>query len=93
MALHNGDIGAVIRLTSDDDISTQTSLSIKYRKPDGTEGSFTGTVNGTTNVQYTTTSADDLDQSGEWEFQGYAELSGGAKVHSTMNTKEVKAII
>jgi hypothetical protein len=73
---HVGDVGAVIRLTSTKDLSTQTSLALYYQKPSGTKGVFTGTINGTTDVQYTTTDAGDLDESGQWTFQGYAAITG-----------------
>ena len=76
MALHKGDIGAIIRLTSVTDLSSQTLLRIYYKKPNGDTGLFTATVNGTTNVQYTTTAVGDLDEVGDWEFQGYSVITG-----------------
>ena len=76
MALHKGDIGAIIRLTSDTDLSSQTSVAVYYRKPAGGTGSFTGTLNGTGNVQYTTTATGDLDEVGNWIFQAYAAITG-----------------
>ena len=59
------------------DLSTASGISIKYRKPDGTTGSFTGTAETKAaarskerfGAKYVTSSASDLDQAGEWEFQ------------------------
>jgi len=76
MALHKGDIGAIIRLTSDADLSSQTSLTVYYRKTSGAIGSFAGTLSGTGNVQYTTTAVGDLDEVGNWTFQAYAAITG-----------------
>lgn len=92
MALHVGDVGAIIRLTSDTDLSSQTTLTIKYRKPDGTTGAWDASLNGTTNVQYTTTAAGDLDVPGDWTFQAYAVITGFTG-HSTSVTKEVNRAI
>lgn len=89
MALHVGDVGAIIRLVSSTDISSQTALKIKYERPDGVKGEWTGTINGTTNVQYTTLVASDLPVAGTWTFWAYAELSGGWKGHCTKAEKEV----
>lgn len=73
---HVGDVGAIIRLTSSKDLSTQTALKIYYQKPSGTFGVWTASLNGTTNVQYTTTAVGDLDESGTWYAQGYAAITG-----------------
>lgn len=73
---HVGDVGAVIRLTSTTDISSVSTGRIYYRKPSGTTGFWTAALNGTTNLQYTTTQASDLDESGKWDLQGYAAISG-----------------
>ncbi len=79
-----GDIGAVVSvdLAGMVDLSTATATSIKYRKPDGTEGTWTGTVNGE-NVEYTTTAASDVDQYGVWYLQAtfvLPALEGSSKV-------------
>jgi len=89
MALHVGDVKAVIRLTSTKDISAQTLLKIEYIRPDGVRGVWTAAVNGTTGVQYTTLSKADLPVAGTWRFFGYAELSGGWKGHCTEAEIEV----
>jgi len=89
MSLHKGDIGAVIRLTTDLDISGASALSVKYRKPSGTTGSWTGTLNGTNNLQYTTTDADDLDEAGDWSFQGLVTGVSGWTGHTTEKTATI----
>ena len=73
---HVGDVGAVLRLTSTKDLSTQSALKLYYQKPSGTRGVWTAALNGTTNVQYTTTDAGDLDEDGDWELQGHAVITG-----------------
>ena len=63
-------------------LGVPTVLKVAYKKPDGTKGQWP--VAGKANVVETTkaqyfTLADDLDQSGLWVFQVYAELAGGFK--------------
>ena len=90
MSLHVGDIGSIIRLTSDTNLSSESALKIYYRKPDGTEGNFAGTLNGTGDVQYTTTAVGDIDQRGNWTFQAYAVITGftGRSTKVTISVKE-----
>ena len=77
MALHKGDIGAIVRLTSESDLSSQTLLKLYYRKPvSGTTGNFTASLQGTGNVQYTTTAVTCIDEVGDWTFQAYSEITG-----------------
>jgi hypothetical protein len=64
-----GEIGTSIILDCGISIANATKSNIKYKKPDGTEGSFTGAVYLTNFVKYSTQSAADLDQSGTWTFQ------------------------
>lgn len=90
MALHKGDIGAIIRLTSDTDLSSQTTLTLYYKKPGNLTGSFAGTLSGTGNVQYTTTAVGDIDKAGNWEFQAYAVITGftGRSTKATILVEE-----
>jgi hypothetical protein len=81
-----GDIGAIIGvdLAGTVDLAIATATSIKFRRPDGTEGAWTGAVSGEI-VQYTTVDADDLDQSGVWYLQATFVLptwTGSSKVTS-----------
>ena len=89
MALHVGDVGAIIRLTSSTTISSITSPLVKYRKPSGTAGSWTGVLNGTTNLQYTT-SAGDIDEKGVWTFQGHGTIGAftGSSSKITLEVEE-----
>jgi hypothetical protein len=75
-----GDIGTVILL---DTAATLTggTVTIKYEKPDGSTGSWNGTIatsasGANKGISYTTTSGD-LNQPGLWKLQAYAVLSGG----------------
>jgi len=91
--LHVGQIGGVIRLTSTTDISSAVSLEIRYKKPSGIIGSWAGTLEGSTDVQYTTVDSDDLDESGVWRFQAFATYGGGRTGISTQATDEIGSII
>lgn len=75
--VYKGDIGTKIIVDTDMDLSSATVLKIYYIKPDGTKGSWTGTLEGTDGISYTTTSASDLGAAGLWILQAYAEMSGG----------------
>ena len=84
--IHVGDIGAIIGvdLAGTVDLSVATATSIKYRKPNGEEGTWTGTVSGEI-VQYTTTAAADVDGYGVWYLQATFVLptwTGSSKITS-----------
>lgn len=71
----------VIDLTDVVDLSTATSTAIRYRKPSGIEGEWTGVVVNDT-ITYTTV-AGDLDEAGVWFIQGefvLPTLTGSSKV-------------
>jgi hypothetical protein len=68
-----GDIGTEIILDAKEDISTATTVEIRYKKPDGTTGAWTGAVYDTTKGRYVTVSGD-LDQAGSWYLQLYVVL-------------------
>jgi hypothetical protein len=95
--IHKGDIGTVFELTITEttgtvvDVSTATSKSILFQKPDKTKVSKTATF--TTDgsdgkIQYTAVDGD-IDTIGEWSMQGYVELASGGKFHSEITTFEV----
>lgn len=83
------DVGVVISLDffGNVDLSTATATTIRYRKPTGEEGTWTGTVNGTA-VDYTTV-ADDIDEAGTWYFQAFAEYADGTVVSSKVGSRWV----
>ena len=59
------------------DISGYATLTIEYRKPDGTVGCWIATLcPGDNNYMTYTTSIGDLDQSGEWLIQAVAKDVG-----------------
>ena len=67
------------------DVSSNTGLSILYRKPDGTKGSWTGVINGTTGIDFTFTTGTELDQTGKWMIQGKANFAGGLKTFGAIS--------
>ncbi len=68
-----GDTGTKIKLDAGEDISTQTTLKIKYKKPSGSTGEWVASVEDTNYAVYTTIS-NDLDEAGIWKFQIYIVL-------------------
>ena len=75
MSAQVGDIGTIVRYTTETDISGASTLTLKYMKPDGTTGSWTASVYSTYSAQFTTTTSTHLDQAGKWLLQVYAELA------------------
>lgn len=71
-----GEIGTTITLDTGVTLAGATVIQIKYMKPDGTTGYWTGSIADTTKVSYTLASGN-IDQAGTWAFQAYIELSGG----------------
>lgn len=60
------------------DLSGASGLKIKYTKPDGTSGSWTGTLSGTTYIKKAfIDDADELDQAGIWTFWTAATMADG----------------
>lgn len=70
-----GDIGTVITLDCESDISAATVRKILVRKPDGSEIEWTASQVGTSLIY--TIALGDLDQSGEWSMQAYVETPAG----------------
>lgn len=83
---HVGDAGTVFVVTCRDqdhqviDISGATSMSIQFEKPDGTTLTKAAAffTDGTDGKLQCTTTADDLDQEGEWDMQAYINKPGWA---------------
>jgi len=88
-------VNDTIRLTLDTkiDLSGYATLQIRYEKPDGTTGCWAATICPTDNTRmYYDTVIGDLDQAGEWLFQGVAldvgvKLSG--KIWCKIKVKEM----
>lgn len=68
--IYTTDFGTKITNNLQTDLTGYTSLTYQYKKPDGTTGEFTLTVeNLTCGVVYYITQSGDLDQVGDWLFQ------------------------
>ena len=85
MGAQVGDIGTIIRYTSETDLSDASILKLKYKKPDGTSGEWEADVYETYSAQYETTLATDLDKAGDWKLQIYMETTDW-KGHSEIKT-------
>lgn len=72
--IYRGDVGTKIILNAGFDISTQTTLKIKYVKPDGTKDEWNAELEGTKYAYYVT-EAGDLDLTGIWTIQLYVVLT------------------
>lgn len=93
--IHKSDAGTTLRVTIEDDgtavnIATATSKTIKLKKPGGTVLSKTAilSTDGTDGKMQYTTVAGDLDETGEWQIQGYAVI-GSWTGHSDIGTFRV----
>lgn len=65
---------ALIELDTGLDLSSATEPKIKYRKPDGSTGEYTGVISGT-KVTYQPSNSD-FDQAGLWMFQAWVKIGG-----------------
>ena len=82
---HVGVIGFEIFIETQLDLDTATTLEIKYKKPDGSSGTFTAVKETKTaprsntryGLKYITTAVGDLDQAGDWEVQAHVVLPSG----------------
>lgn len=75
--IFKGDIGVKITVDTVIDVSSATVKKIFYRKPDGTSGYWTGTLEAdNTHLSFTTTVLTDLDVVGMWTCQSYVEMPG-----------------
>lgn len=68
-----GDIGTVLLLDCGVNITSATSVKVIAKSPQGLKKEFIGTVDGTNNVKYTTSSAD-FDVAGNWLLQSYVQM-------------------
>jgi hypothetical protein len=78
----------VLTLNTETDISGASVLRILYKTPQGATGYFTGTLSGTTKIQYQMDN-DDLSVKGIWKFQAYVEI-GGLKAWGKEVQQEIK---
>ena len=85
--LHVGDIGTVIEVTVKDKtsgdvvpIDAATTMTLFFNKSDGTtiERTATHTTDGSDGKMFYTTISGDINMAGEWKYQAYVVLPGGA---------------
>lgn len=74
--VYEGDIGTVIELDTNVDISSASTRRIYYTKPGGTVSYWAADLVGTSRLSYTTESGD-LDEDGVWSLQAYVVTAGG----------------
>ena len=65
----------VLTFETSTNISSASTKEINYRKPDGTVGTWTASLGGTTQATYTTTGST-LNIVGKWAFEVYVVISG-----------------
>ena len=68
-----------IQLTVGQDITSALALKIKYKKPDGTTGSWTATEKtaATGVIYYDVVEITELDPKGTWTFWAYVQFADG----------------
>jgi hypothetical protein len=83
MALQQDNVGSTIQLTVLDggvavDLTTATSVSLRFKKPDGNVFDRDGDISSAPDdglVEYVTV-AGDIDQDGVWQLQATVEMGG-----------------
>lgn len=87
--IYTGDTGTLLTLDTGSNIATGSIFRIYYEDPNEGSGFFTASLNGTDNIQYTTTGTD-FNIVGDWTLQAYVEYSGGSKFYGNKVQLEVK---
>lgn len=86
-----GDVGTVISLDCEVDISAASVRRIVVRKPNGHRVQWMAVADGTTKIKYVTQSGD-IDMAGDWDMQAYVELPTW-KGRGAISTLKVKNTI
>lgn len=73
--IYTGQTLLTIKLETDLDVSLASEKKILYTKPDGTKGSWTATIDGTTAIKYDVLT-NDISLSGIWKLQAYVVIAG-----------------
>ena len=73
--IYKGQSLLTILLDTEYTLTGATSVGIYYSKPDGTTGSWTGTIDSVTKVRYEVL-AGNIDQTGDWKFQAWVIIGG-----------------
>ena len=91
--IYVGQTALRIQVTCSQDITDAATLEIKYRKPDGTEGAWTGEegVAATGVIYYDIADATILDQPGIWTFWAYIKFSDDKIGYGDAIEQEVNA--
>lgn len=92
MSVFIGDVGTVIVLDTGSTITDATSVKIKYLRPDGSNGEWTGTIYETTKVKYIL-QAGDLNVAGTWKLQAYVVLPTWSGYGTSANLEVIKPFI
>ncbi len=73
------------------DITSADPVLIKYKKPDGTTGSWTATIGteSTGIIYYDLTSVSDLDQAGLWTFWAHITFSDSLVAAGEIFTEQI----
>jgi len=97
--IHIGDIGTTFQLTVIEtdgtvvDISAATVMRMYFKKPDGEracrEAEFK--TDGEDGILDYVTVEDDIDQTGQWQLQGYVEIAEDAKFYTEKVTFSVQS--
>ena len=78
--IYVGQESLLMKLNTNIDLSGASSVKIKYRKPDATEGSWTGTVSGTYVTKAFIADEGELDTAGNWVFWSWATMADGRTI-------------
>jgi len=86
------DIGLKITLATGMNLAGQSGVFIRFKKPSGTEGQFTATIEDSAvgTISYTTTSTSDIDEAGEWIFASHVTFTGGNDLEGNCINQNVK---
>jgi hypothetical protein len=63
-----GAIGVKFTIDVGEDLTGATTTNLIFQKPDGTEVTKAGSIENLNYITYTTTTADELDQEGQWSI-------------------------
>jgi hypothetical protein len=90
MSLFTG-TNILLQLDTDADLSGASSPKILYKKPNGSTGTWEGSIS-SDKVQYTTLTPD-LDMEGTWEMQAQVTIAGAIYKGSIARIPILKAIV
>lgn len=74
--IYVGDVGTVLTVETNSTLTGASATNLKILKADGTEVTWTGAINGTTQIDYTFV-ADDINVAGDWYLNSFVTFAGG----------------